>query len=377
MTHEKRDYYEVLGIARNASEDDIKKAYRRAALQWHPDRNPDNKHEAEERFKKLTEAYSVLADAQKRAAYDRFGHAGLGGQPFTGFDQAIFADFADIFGDFFDVEEMFGLGGGRRRRTRVRRGADLRYDLSISFEEAARGLTTKIKIPRAETCLTCQGSGARKGTSPTTCPACQGRGQLRYQQGFFSVSRTCPQCQGTGQVVRDPCPDCRGEGVVRRERTLEIRMPPGVDTGTRLRMAGEGEAGLSGGPPGDLYVVLRVQDHPIFERRESALYCSVPISFPQAVLGAEIRVPTLGGEEKLKIPEGTQSGTIVRLKGKGFPNLNGGGRGDLFIELQVVIPKKLTREQRRLIEQLAENLPAENRPVEKSKLFDRVKDIFG
>lgn len=377
MPNQKRDYYEVLGVNRSASEEEIKKAYRRGALQWHPDRNPQNKHEAEERFKELTEAYSVLIDAQKRTAYDRYGHAGLGAQPFTGFDQTIFADFADIFGDFFGFEDLFGLGGSRRRRTRARRGADLRYDLEIDFEEAARGLTTKIKIPRTETCPSCQGSGARKGTGPVSCSACQGRGQLHYQQGFFSVSRTCPHCQGTGQLVRDPCPECSGRGQVRRERTLELRIPPGVDTGTRLRISQEGEAGRFGGPEGDLYVVLHVREHSVFDRRESNLYCSVPITFPQAALGADILVPTLDGEEKIKIPGGTQSGTIIRLKSMGFPNLNGGGRGDLFVELKVVTPKKLTREQRRLIEELAGKLPAENRPAEKTSLFDRVKDIFG
>lgn len=376
MANQKRDYYEVLNISPQASEEEIKKAYRRAALRWHPDRNPDNKLEAEERFKEVTEAYGVLIDPYKRAAYDRYGHAGVGAQPFTGFDQSIFADFADIFGDFFSFEDLFGLGGGRRR-TRARRGADLRYDLEISFEEAAHGLTTKIKIPRTETCSACQGSGARKGTGPAPCTACHGRGQLRYQQGFFTLTRTCPQCKGTGQVIPDPCPTCRGEGHVRRERTLEVKIPSGVDTGTRLRIAGEGEAGSKGGPAGDLYVVLRVKEHPFFERRENHLYCSIPISFPQAALGDEIFVPTLDGQEKLKIPEGTQSGTVFRLRGKGFPKLNGGGRGDLFIELRVSIPKKLTREQRRLIEQLSQTLPSENRPVEKSSLLDRVKDIFG
>src|SRR3989338_1225878 len=238
----KRDYYEVLGVPRGVSDEEVKKAYRRAALQWHPDRNPGNKEEAEERFKEVTEAYSVLIDAQKRAAYDRFGHAGLGPQPFAGFDESIFADFSDIFGDIFSFEDLFGLGGGRRR-SRVRRGRDLRYDLTLSFQEAARGLATKIKIPRHETCPECKGSGARKGTGATTCTACQGRGQVRYQQGFFAISRTCPQCQGVGQVVRNPCPDCRGEGVVARERTLEIKIPPGVDSGTRLRIGGGSEGG--------------------------------------------------------------------------------------------------------------------------------------
>jgi len=376
-TNQKRDYYQVLGVNRQAGAEEIKKAYRRLALQWHPDRNPSNKHEAEERFKEITEAYTVLADPQKRTAYDRYGHAGLGPQPFADFDETIFADFGDLFGGFFNLEDLFGLGGGRRRRARVRRGADLRYDMEISFEEAASGLTTKIKVPRQEPCPSCRGSGARPGTGPTSCGACQGRGQLRYQQGFFTVTRTCPQCQGTGQVVRDLCPECTGSGQLQRERTLEIKIPAGVDTGTRLRIAGEGEAGSQGGSAGDLYVVLHVQEHPVFERRENTLYCSVPITFPQAALGAEIRVPTLDGEERIKIPSGTQSGTIIRLKGKGFPNLNGGGHGDLLVELNIVTPKKLSREQRRLIEQLAETWPAENRPVERSSLFRRVKDIFG
>src|SRR3990172_1085344 len=310
----KRDYYEVLGVPRGASDEEVKKSYRRAALQWHPDRNPNNKQEAEERFKEVTEAYSVLIDSQKRAAYDRFGHAGLGPQPFGGFDESIFADFSDIFGDIFSFEDLFGLGGGRRR-SRVRRGRDLRYDLNLSFGEAARGLATKIQVPRAE---------------------------------------TCPQCQGSGQVVRNPCTECQGEGRVRRERTLEIKIPPGVDTGTRLRIGGEGEGGADGGPPGG------------------------PHRVPPG--GGDARKaggPTLDAEAGLKIPAGTQSGTIFRLHGKGFPNLNGGGRGDLFVEVRVETPKKLTRDQKRLVEQLAETLPAENRPAAKASLFDRVKDIFG
>ena len=372
----RRDYYEVLGVGRDVSGDQVKKAYRRAALEWHPDRNPQRRTEAEERFKEVTEAYSVLIDPQKRAAYDRYGHAGLGSQPFTGFDESIFSDFADIFGDFFGFEDLFSLGGGRRR-TRARRGSDLSYDFELTFEEAARGLETRIKIPRRETCPECKGSGARKGTGLSPCSACRGRGQLRYQQGFFTVSRTCPQCQGAGKTIQDPCPECRGQGQVQQERTLEIKIPAGVDTGTRLRISGEGEAGALGGPPGDLYVVLRVEDHPIFERRESNLYCSIPLTFPQAVLGDEIRIPTLDGDEKVKIPVGTQSGTIFRLRGKGLPNLNGGGRGDLYVEARVEIPKKLTREQRRLIEALAQTMPAENRPAEKAGLFQRVKDIFG
>ena len=372
---QKRDYYEVLGVSHQASTDEIKKAYRRAAMEWHPDRNPHRNSEAEERFKELTEAYTVLADPQKRAAYDRYGHAGVGPQPFAGFDDAIFSDFHDLFANFFGFEDLFGMGGGRGR-SRVRRGRDLRYDLEISFEEAARGVDTRIKIPRLETCETCGGSGARKGSGKTRCQACHGRGQLHYRQGFLTVTRTCPQCQGAGEVVRDPCKDCNGQGQVRRERTLEIKIPAGVDNGTRLRIAGEGESGPAGGPAGDLYVVLAVGEHDIFERRESNLYCSIPISFPQAVLGSEIKVPTLDGEETLKIPAGTSSGTIFRLHGKGFPNVAGHGRGDLFVEVRVEIPKKLTREQKQLVEQLSETLPAENRPAGKASLFERVKDIF-
>ena len=373
--NQKRDYYEVLGVARHATDDELKKSYRRAALEWHPDRNPHRKEEAEERFKELTEAYGVLIDPQKRAAYDRYGHAGVGSQPFTGFDESIFADFSDIFGDFFGIEELFG-GASRRSRTRARRGRDLRYDLELSFERAARGAETRIKIPRRETCTECSGSGARKGSGPSACSACHGRGQVRYQQGFFTVSRTCPQCRGVGQVIRDSCPQCQGEGRVRRERTIEIKIPAGVDDGTRLRIAGEGDAGDNGGPPGDLYVVLGVEDHPFFERREANLFCSVPVSFPQAVLGATIRVPTLNHSEVVKIPPGTESGTVFRLRGKGLPKLNGGGHGDLYVEVRVEVPKKLTKLQKRLIEELSETLPTENRPAEKSSFLDRVKDIF-
>lgn len=371
----KRDYYEVLGVLRTSSAEEIKKAYRRGAMEWHPDRNPGRDAEAEERFKELTEAYSVLIDTEKRSAYDRYGHAGLGSQPFTGFDESIFSDFTDIFGDFFGFEDLFGAS--RRSRTRPRRGRDLRYDLHLSFEDAARGIETRVKIPRQETCSGCGGSGARKGTSPTTCSACQGRGQVRYQQGFFTVARTCPQCHGTAQVIKDPCPDCRGERKVRRERTIEIKIPAGVDTGMRLRIAGEGDAGLNGGPSGDLYVVLRVDEHAFFERRDANLFCAVPISFPQAALGAEISVPTLDHKQSLKIPAGTESGTVFRLRGRGLVKLNGGGRGDLYVEVRVQIPRKLSRAQKRMIEDLSRTLPAENRPSRKPGLLDKVKDIFG
>jgi len=371
----KRDYYEVLGVSHTATEDELKKAYRRAAMQWHPDRNPDRNHEAEERFKELTEAYGVLMDPQKRAAYDRFGHAGVSGQPISGFDDPIFADFSDLFGSFFGFEDLFG---GSARHRRPARGRDLRYDMEITFEQAAEGMETKVKIPRPETCGECGGSGARKGTSPSTCTACHGHGQIRYQQGFFAVSRTCPSCRGTGQVVRDPCPECRGEGHVRRERTKTIRIPPGVDNGTRLRITGEGEAGPHGGPAGDLYIVLRVADHPFFDRRDADLYCSISLTFPQAALGAEIPVPMLDARrETVKIPPGTQSGALFRINGKGLPRLNGKGRGDLFVEIRVEVPKRLTRQQKQLLEELAKSLPAENRPAAKAGLLDRVKEIFG
>ncbi len=374
---QRRDYYDVLGVARTAAAEDIKSAYRKAALQWHPDRNPKDKHKAEERFREATEAYSVLSDAQKRAAYDRYGHAGVSGVGFDqGFNRTIFEEFQDIFGDFFGFEDVFG--GGRRGRSRVQRGADLRYDMSLSFEEAASGVTTKIKMPRLEFCEVCNGTGAKAGTGVTACQACAGRGQLHYQQGFFTITRTCPACQGAGQVVRERCVDCRGQGRIERERTIELRIPPGVDSQTRLRVPGEGERGANGGPPGDLYVVLEVKEHPFFERRNADLYCTIPVSFAQAALGVEILVPGLSGDEKLKIPEGTQTGSIFRLKGKGLPDPHGGGKGDLYVNVRVVTPGKLSREQRRLIEQFGATLQVENRPAERnSALFEKVKDIFG
>jgi len=372
----KRDYYEVLGVERKASDQEIKSAYRKLALQHHPDRNPHAKEESEEKFKEITEAYSVLADAEKRAAYDRYGFAGVSGSGASSpdFSSSIFSDFEDIFGDFFGFGDMFGRGRGQGSRSR--RGADLRYDLEISFEEAASGIDTKIKIPRSETCTTCSGTGARKGSTPVTCPACGGRGQIRQQQGFFTISRGCPQCGGHGQVFRDACSECRGEGRVRREKVLSIRIPSGVDDGTRLRVAGEGESGALWGATGDLYVALRVRDHPFFDRRGDDLYCTVPISMAQAALGAELKVPTLNGQERLRIPEGTQSGSVVRLHGKGLASLEGRGHGDLYIVLQVVTPTHLNREQRRFMEMLAPGLRVENKPIER-RVSGRVKDGFG
>jgi molecular chaperone DnaJ len=372
----KRDYYDVLGVGRNASEQEIKSAYRRMALQYHPDRNPDNKEESEEKFKEVTKAYSVLADPQKRAAYDRFGYAAVTG---TGaytpdFSSAIFSDFEDIFGDFFGFGDIFGRR--TRSRTRAQRGADLRYDLEISLEEAAQGLDSKVKIPRWETCASCRGSGAKKGSEPTNCPTCSGRGQIRQQQGFFTITRTCPHCQGMGQVIREACPECHGQGRTREEKVLALKIPPGVDDGTRLRVSGEGEAGEHSGPPGDLYVVLKVREHRYFERRGNDLYCTVPASIVQATLGAEFKVPTLRGEQRLRIPEGTQSGSVFRLRSLGMPSLDGRGQGDLYVSVQVVTPTRLSREQRRILEMMGSSVRVENKPLER-RASEKPKDIFG
>jgi molecular chaperone DnaJ len=378
MAHaNQRDYYEVLGVSRTASVDEIKSAYRKAALKWHPDRNPENKAEAEVKFRESTEAYSVVSDQQKRQIYDTYGHAGLSGAGApTDFNGTIFQDFHDIFGDFFGFEDIFS--GGRRGRSRTQRGADLRYDMTLTFEEAAAGVTTKVKLPRQEYCEACNGTGAKKGTGVVACQTCGGRGQLAYQQGFFTISRTCPACQGAGQIVRERCPDCRGQGRIEREKTIELRIPPGVDSGTRLRVTGEGEPGPNGGPAGDLYVVLDVKEHPFFERRGADLYCTIPVSIAQATLGTELQVPGLNGEEKLKIPEGTQSGAVFRIKGKGMADPHGGGKGDLYYHVRVLTPTKLTREQRKLVEQLGASLKVENKPAERnSTIFDKVKDIFG
>jgi molecular chaperone DnaJ len=376
-----RDYYEILGVTKTASVEEIKSAYRKAALKWHPDRSPANKEEAEHRFRECTEAYSVLSDTQKRQIYDTHGHeglAGIGTQP--DFNGTIFQDFHDIFGEFFGFEDLFGAGGGRRRGggRRVQRGADLRYDMTLTFEEAATGITTKIRVPRQEYCETCNGTGAKKGTGVVSCQACGGRGQIVYQQGFFTINRTCPSCQGAGQIVKERCIDCKGQGRVDRERTIELRIPPGVDTGTRLRVQGEGEPGPNGGPAGDLYVVLEVKEHSFFERRGADLYCTIPLSIAQASLGTELQVPGLTAEERLKIPEGTQSGAVFRIKGKGLPDPHGGGRGDLYYHVRVLTPTKLTREQRKIMEQLDATLKVDNKPADRnSTLFDKVKDIFG
>ncbi len=367
----KRDYYEVLGVARDANVQEIKKAYRQLAIRHHPDRNPGDQ-QAEEQFKEAAEAYSVLNDSEKRARYDRFGHAGLGASG-AGFNPADFADFADILGDFFGLGDLFGGPGSRR--SRVRRGSDLRYNLQIDFQEAVAGAATKIKIPKLDPCSVCGGSGADPSVGVVTCSACKGQGQLRYQQGFFTISRTCPQCSGSGRVIKEACKNCRGNGQIQKEKTLELRIPAGVDNGSRLRVAGEGEPGVNGGPPGDLYVVLSVQEHPFFERHGNDLHCSVPINFSQAALGAELEVPTLDGKETVRIPQGTQTGTVFRLKGRGVVGLNSRSRGDQFIKVEVVTPRRLNREQRDLLRRLAEVSEAET--SQQGSLFEKVREMFG
>lgn len=371
----KADYYEVLGVSREASDQELKSAYRRQAMKYHPDRNPGD-HTAEEKFKEASEAYQVLSDADKRAAYDRYGHAGVGapgqgggfGGPFAGG-----VDLGDIFGDLFG--EMFNMGGGQQRATRQRRGEDLRYDLTIDFEDAVFGTETEIRIRRRESCETCHGTGSASGKGPSTCPQCQGRGQLRYQQGFFSVARTCSACGGAGSIVTDPCSVCRGETRVTKEIRLNVKVPAGVEEGTRIRYGGEGDAGRSGGPGGDLYVVLSIRPHDFFERSGHDLHCVIPISFPQAALGAEIEIPGIDGAVTLKIPEGTQSGKELRIRGRGVPYLNEKGRGDLIVQIMVQIPKKLSRAQRDLVAKLAETMTVDNKPTSPS-LLEKMKDLF-
>ena len=371
----KRDYYEVLGVQRDATEQDLKQAYRRLAVKYHPDKNPGDL-EAEERFKEIAEAYQVLSSADLRAKYDRFGHAGVGAGAGAGagFGGQGFPGFEDILSDLFGFGEAFGGRAGRRAGPR--RGSDLRYDIKISLEEAATGLKTKIRVPRLEVCEVCHGSGAAAGSSPTRCGTCAGAGQVRYQQGFFSVSRTCSACRGAGKIIKDGCKECRAEGRIEREKTLEIKIPAGVDTGSRLRIAGEGEAGEVGAARGDLYVIIHIKEHDIFERRDANLYCNVVLSFTQAALGAEVVVPTLDGQETLRIAEGTQTGRTFRLKGKGMPVLGGRGRGDLFTTVHVSTPTNLSRDQRRLLEELAK-LENGNSQADDPGIINKVKDFFG
>ncbi len=371
----KRDYYEVLGVSRDADADTLKSAYRKLALQYHPDRNPDDAV-AEEKFKEASEAYAILADNEKRAMYDRFGHEGVAGAGGGGgFAQGgDFSGFGDIFNDLFgDLFGAAGAAGGRRGRGQ--RGADLRYNLEIDLNQAADGLEASIEIPKTLACEACHGSGAAPGTEPERCGSCGGSGQAIFQQGLFRISRPCDQCRGEGFVVRNPCGECRGAGRVEGERTLSVRVPAGVDDGMRLRVSGEGEAGVAGGPPGDLYVVISVAPHPLFERDGPDLHCERPIPFTQAALGGEIEVPTLEGRVQLKIPEGTQSGKTFRLRGKGLPNLADGRRGDQFVRIFVEVPAKLTRKQRELLEEFAEETGTDTSPVTKGFL-DKLKDLF-
>ncbi len=379
----KRDYYEVLGVARGATEQELKSAYRKLALKYHPDRNQHDKN-AEEKFKEAAEAYAVLADSDKRVRYDRFGHAGVGaaaGQG-PGFDPTIFADFSDIFAGLGDVFGFGDIFGGRRRGGPMR-GADLRYDLEITFDEAANGAETTIQIPREETCETCRGSGAAQGAGPETCPQCRGRGQLRYQQGFLTIARTCGHCQGAGRVITKPCTTCHGAGRVARDRKITVKIPAGIASGQRLRLYGEGEHGVAGGPTGDLYVIVHVREHEFFHREGDDLYCELPVSFPTLALGGTIDVPTLNGQHPLDVPAGTPSGHRFRVKAKGMPNVGGRGTGDLYVIVRADIPRKLTKAQKQLIDQLAKTLGKDTgAPIAPGEggerpFFERVKDIFG
>jgi molecular chaperone DnaJ len=368
----KRDYYEVLGVDRNAGEDDIKKAYRRLAMKFHPDRNPD-KPDTEAKFKEATEAYEVLSDPERRRVYDQLGHAGLDPNGMGG-ARGFSGSFSDIFGDVFG--EIFG--GAAAGRAQNRRGADLRYTLELELEQAVRGETVEIRVPVLGTCDDCGGSGAKKGTTPSTCPDCGGSGQLRVSQGFFSLQQTCPRCRGAGKIIRDPCRTCGGSGRVERRKTLSVKVPPGVDAGDRIRLAGEGEAGPHGGPPGDLYVQIAVREHPIFVRDGKNLFCEVPVSIVDAALGAEIEVPTLGGRVKLKIPPETQTGKLFRLRGKGVVPVRGGAPGDLLCRVAVETPVKLTNEQKELLRKFQATLTAggEAHSPRESSWFRGVKDFF-
>jgi molecular chaperone DnaJ len=374
-TGARRDYYEVLGVGRDASAADIKAAYRRLAVQYHPDRNPDVP-DAEEKFKEASEAYAVLSDADKRSRYDRFGHQGLGGDGFTGFDPAAFGDFADILGDLFGLGDMFG-SRRRGRGQRAHRGHDLQYTLKLTLEEAARGVERSIRVPRLETCERCSGSGSEPGTTPETCATCQGVGQVAFRRGFLSVAQTCPTCGGGGRVNRDPCSECNGQGRTEREATLKVTVPAGVDSGMRLRLAGEGEGGVLGGPSGDLFVVMMIADHEIFQRDGDDLHLELPISVYQAMLGVKVPIRTVLGEEReVEVPAGAQPGDAIRVPGGGMPHVNGRRRGELYVHLRVVVPTKLNSDQRRLIQEVAE-LGGGFEPETDRGFFDRLRRAFG
>ena len=368
----KRDYYEVLGVSRDADEKEVKKAYRRIAMKYHPDRNPDAP-DAEDKFREASEAYEILSDREKRAAYDQFGHAGV--DPQMGAGGGFQGSFSDIFGDVFG--DIFG-GGGGRARSGPQRGADLRYTLDISLEDAVRGATVKIRVPTLVSCEPCDGSGAKPGTSPVTCTTCGGAGQVRMQQGFFQVQQTCPACRGKGTMISDPCTSCHGRGRIEETKTLSVKVPPGVDTGDRIRLSGEGEAGPDGGPPGDLYVEMAVQPHAIFEREGKHLYCEVPINFADAALGGELEVPTLDGRVKLKIPSETQTGKLFRLRGKGVKPVRGGPEGDLLCRVVVETPVNLTRQQRELLEEFRDTVSdsGTKHSPRQTSWFEGVKSFF-
>jgi len=374
----KRDYYEVLGVNRDASDDEIKKAYRRLAMKFHPDRNPDNP-KAEEQFKEAKEAYEILSDAKKRQAYDQYGHAGVdpsmgGGQGFGGAGMGGFADaFSDIFGD------IFGGGRGGGGRSNVYRGADLRYNLEITLEEAARGTETRIRIPTMAECEACAGSGAKKGTQPKVCPTCGGHGQVRMQQGFFSIQQTCPKCHGTGRFIADPCPACHGGGRVKQHKTLSVKIPAGIDEGDRIRLSGEGEPGVNGGPPGDLYVQVHLKPHAVFQRDHDDLHCEMPVSFTTAALGGEIEIPTLDGVARLKIPAETQTGRVFRLRGKGIKGVRSISQGDLLCHVVVETPVSLTERQKELLrefDEISRNNAARHNPKAQGWI-DKVREFFG
>ena len=373
----KKDFYEVLGVNRDASDDEIKKAYRKLAMKFHPDRNPDNP-KAEEHFKEAKEAYEILSDAQKRAAYDQYGHAGVDPQAGMGGGGQGFGGFGDAFGGIFDEIFGGGRGGGGGGRSNVYRGADLRYNLEITLEQAAFGTETKIRIPTMEACEPCKGTGAKAGTQPKTCPTCNGAGQVRLQQGFFSIQQTCPKCHGTGRYVADPCGSCHGAGRVKQYKTLAVKIPAGVDEGDRIRLAGEGEHGVNGGPPGDLYVQIHLKAHAVFQRDHNDLHCEMPISFTTAALGGEIEIPTLDGAAKLKIPHETQSGKVFRLRGKGIKGVRSQTHGDLLCHVVVETPVALTDRQKELLRELEETCSSNNAKHNPrgNSWMDKVKEFF-